>query len=168
MLSYSQFIDRLRNEGAIIIKQDQYHEVLTINGMIVINWFPTGYPDKMPQFRKGRHWREFGEDLVATMMLPGAWYRRIRQVWQDFGNESAFVKHIGFSRGGGIAAFFGGTAYGAFLVPGLPVHKDATFMPVYDWFHGYALPVVNKPISRIIGARNRRTNPALAKFGPRR
>ena len=166
MYSYNQYIDRLAGVGARRIKADQYYEVWQLNDGVVINWFPTGYPDAYPK-AKGRHVREFGEDLLAARWLPEAWYRRIREVWRRYGNESETVRHVGFSRGGGIAAFFGGTAWGAYLVPGLPVHKGATFLPAYDLFHGYLLPVVNMPLARIMGRRFRRTNPALAKFGPR-
>lgn len=145
-----------------LIEKTYLYEVYSDGDRVFINWLGT----TVPAFSK-RAAREWAEDVMAWSKLPKAWVKHLRHVYMTYGNESSKVQHIGYSRGGGLAAFFGGTGYGALTVKGLKVKKGAKLVPVKanDPVH-FALGILD-PYGRYPGFKNIHKDPAYAMFGPR-
>lgn len=145
-----------------VVEKTYLYEVYTDGRRFFINWLGT----TVPAFTK-RAAREWAEDIMAWSKVPRAWKRQLKHVYHAYGNESSTTQHIGYSRGGGFAAFFGGTGYGALTVKGLKVKKGAKLVPVKasDPVH-FALGILD-PYGRYPGFRNVSKDPALAMFGPR-
>ena len=144
-----------------LIESTYLYEVYSDGVRFFINWIGTTLPKFSTQAA-----REWGEDFIAFKgFTPKAWIRRIEDIYHRYGNESSRVQHIGYSRGGGIAVFFGGTGYGALTVPGLKVKKGAKLIAVKanDPVH-FALGIID-PYGRYPGFKNRSINPGREMFG---
>jgi len=83
---------------------EAYEEVSTLKAhdgnSIFINWLGTTLGGQRKMYAS-----EWGEDYLALhRMVPTRWLRHISNVYHRYGNERNGVYHIGYSRGGGIAA----------------------------------------------------------------
>ena len=159
-LSYRQIVSRL-DENFALLESTYLYKVYSDGTDIYINWLGTTLYGQRNLYAS-----EWGEDFLALhRMLPRRWMRIIRDVYNKYGNERNGVYHIGYSRGGGIAAFFGGAGYGSMVTKGLKIKKGARLYQVEpgDVVH-YSL----YPYARYFLATNSTKNPAYEKFGPRR
>lgn len=158
-LSYGQILSRWRSQYPLV-EHNYLYEVYTDGHAFFINWFGTTLAG-----RRDLYASELGEDFLALhRMLPKRWLRAISNVYHKYGNERNGVLHIGYSRGGGIAAFFGGAGYGSMVVKGLKIKKGARIYQVAprDTIH-YSL----YPYARYAKRTNSSQNPAFDMFGPR-
>lgn len=88
-------------------------------GRIFIDWHPTDRTSV----------REWGEDLASFASRPAAWDKVMRRVYMAYGPESEATHHIGYSRGGGFARFFGGRGEGSLQDRSLPAADGSTDYP---------------------------------------
>jgi hypothetical protein len=158
-LSYRQIVSRWFAEYTLL-ESTYLYEVYTDGSQIFINWLGTTLAGQRNMYAS-----EWGEDYLALhRMVPKRWLRHIRNVYNRYGNERNGVYHIGYSRGGGIAAFFGGAGFGSMVVKGLKIKKGAR---LYQVEPGDAIHYSLYPYARYSMATNSHTNPAYQKFGPR-
>ena len=158
-LSYRQILSRWRSDYELI-ESNYLYEVYTDGNYIFINWLGTTLGGQRNMYAS-----EWGEDYLALhRMLPRRWLRHIANVYHKYGNERNGVLHIGYSRGGGIAAFFGGAGYGAMVVKGLKIKKGAR---LYQVEPGDAIHYSLFPYARYAMLTNSSRNPAFDMFGPR-
>lgn len=136
---------------ADVVEETYLYEVyLTKNGEhYIINWKGTVRPNMSLQAAV-----EWAEDAQAVFEgIPEEWYQQMKSVYERYGNDSSRVTHIGFSRGGGIAAFFGGISYGGLLTPSLKVKDGAQILGAKDFIHKWLHKLTPKHY-------NTRRNPA--------
>jgi hypothetical protein len=78
--------------------------------------------------------KEWAEDYMAIYQLPKDWETALNHIEREYGRESATVHHAGYSRGGGLAEYMGGTGYGAWTpysvhtTPGFHDEKAGDFI----------------------------------------
>jgi hypothetical protein len=160
--SYLQITNRWRQEYELV-ESSYLYEVFTDGHEFFINWLGTTLAGQRKLYA-----REWGEDYLALhRMIPDAWIRRIAHIYHRYGNDRNGVTHVGYSRGGGIAAFFGGAGYGAMTVKGLKIKKGARLYQVApgDFIH-YGLGIFD-PYGRFPMFKNTTRDPAFDMFGPR-
>lgn len=106
-------------------------------GRIYIDWSGTAKPGK-PGWE-----REWGEDFTSLSRRPSTWTDVMRRVYNSYGPESSSVHHIGYSRGGAFARFFGGQGEGSLQDASMPAavgsveHKAESYFwdPTGAMFH---------------------------------
>ena len=99
------------------------------NGDYFVWWKGTTVPAFSRQ--SGKEW---AEDYMAIYQLPKDWETALNHIEREYGRESATVHHAGYSRGGGLAEYMGGTGYGAWTpysvhtTPGFHDEKAGDFI----------------------------------------
>ena len=99
------------------------------NGDFFVWWKGTTVPAFSRQ--SGKEW---AEDYMAIYQLPKDWETALNHIEREYGRESATVHHAGYSRGGGLAEYMGGTGYGAWTpysvqtTPGFHDEKAGDFI----------------------------------------
>lgn len=125
-------------------------------GHVYVNWLPTTPPGT------SGYEREWAEDFTSLLHRPQQWTDVMRRVYNAYGPESSTVHHIGYSRGGGFARFFGGQGEGSLQDPSLPAATGAVDHPTSDWFHQELAEWED-----ITGMRSYTSDAPWNEFGPR-